>query len=262
MRIVFMALFATSSALRHHGTRILKNSARFRRIQELEGRQENLPNLPSDEEKELAGLWGKGDTYDSSLFSDEHRYFKKFHNNVFSALSNSIKGDHNLFYLDGNSAETTDALLSASRPLEPLQLYSANIFRETCDALSEKGINVHHGKGEEFLALSQVAFRGCYLDGCGGMTEPLIDMLEQILRPSNLETFSSLFVGFTLTRAAPCGTSLGDRESMVHRHIANLARASGFTTSRVSDDPPRQFEGGWLKEDDGVLTDWVRITRA
>ena len=251
-----MAFFTTSAAaLRHQGTRIHKNAARLRRMQELE----NQDNKLLSEEKELAGLWGKGDTYDSSLFSDVHKNFKKFHNEVFATLSKELEGHHNLFYLDGACAATTSALISAERPLK--SLYSANIFRGTCDALESQGINVHHGKGEDFLSASNsVVFRGCYLDSCGGKVEPLLDMIDQILRPSSLETFSSGFVGFTLTRASPCGTSLGDREAFLHRHIATLARASGFTTSRVSDDPPKQL-GEWLKEDDGVITDWVMITR-
>jgi len=59
-------------------------------------------------------------------------------------------------------------------------------------------------------------------------------MIDHILHPTKVTSLTSAFLGFTLTRAEPKGMSLGDREALVHRHIATLAREAGFTTSRVS----------------------------
>jgi len=161
-----------------NGNFITKNASRQRKIEELEQISKGASKeLNQSQEKQLAGLWSKGDTYDSTLHTENHREFKLFHNQgairqrnetvslsynanmlppgfslappaVFSSLSNSLKQDsRNLFYLDGPSAETTNELL-ASTSHTPATLYTSNMFEDTCKALSEKGINVNHGRGE------------------------------------------------------------------------------------------------------------------
>ena len=40
---------------------------------------------------EAEGILSKGDTYDASLFREDHRYFKEHHNRIFGTLSARLR---------------------------------------------------------------------------------------------------------------------------------------------------------------------------
>lgn len=71
-----------------------------------------------------------------------------------------------------------------------------------------------------------------------------------------------LAIGFTLTRAEPSGSSLGDRELEVLRALAAGCRSHDYEAPiHVADEPERWGLEAVGKEEDGVLTVWVMCKR-
>jgi hypothetical protein len=215
-------------------------------------------------------LLSRGDTYCPADYSAAHRAFKAEHNEVFALLAQRLGGaDARVFYLDGPDGGSTVAL--RARGFTTDQLHVANPHAETCAALSAPPASlVHLTQSRAELALAEprtaaTPFCAAYFDGCGGGTAPIIAMIQALLherRKPQLCAVRALAIGFTLTRAEPGGSSLGDRELQVTRALAAAARDAGFSPPiHVLDEP-----GGWGlpaagKEHDGTLTAWVVVMR-
>jgi hypothetical protein len=231
-----------------------KNQGRLRRIESLQ----QQPELSREQGAELAGLQSKGDPFDASLFAAAHIDFKAQHNHAFGVLANSAAerscSTPHVFYLDGQDGATSNALLQAG--FDPEHLNVANEYQETIEALEQQyGLTqCHVGRAEKVLVnLKEIPFVGAYLDGCGGTTGPVIEMVEALLTGKLATT---MCIGFTLTNADPSGRSLVDRIQDVTRACKDLAQAKNYSMSHVGDDPKR-FGVDPMRQYDTTTTCWL-----
>lgn len=268
----------------------------------------NGSDVSSASRAELAGLMRRGDTYDAGEFTAAHAEFKQQHNAIFVALTkwahSANDGDHgqdydgqrrpNVFYLEGSDGGTTAALRAAG--FQTSQLHVANVFEHTVAALLRSPHNLHreklvHGRAEDALSwdLATTDFAAVYLDGCGGATAPLIEMVQAVFTnerskhhvsghagragggggeefresgdggggaPSQAR--SRFAIGFTLTAAEPTGRPLADREQDVVRAVVSEAKALGYTTHHVGDQPCLyDIDPSTPKRMGGTLTTWL-----
>jgi hypothetical protein len=227
-------------------------------------------SLTDSEQKELNGLLRR-DTYAEESFSPEHSQFKEDHNAIFANLAEYCGGaEACCFYLDGPAGQTTASLLQAGFPRS--QLYTANWHSTTCEALQEAPQSLPHDhvvccRAAEALrsgtgAFGSVCFHGLYIDGCSGLTRPLVDCIEALFCASRASLLPPRFaVGCTLTEAEPSGTPVADREVVVHRALAAACRRVGYRMCHVADEP-------WLynadprtpKKQGTTLTFWMVCT--
>jgi hypothetical protein len=271
----------------------LKNEGRFRRMEQLRDQQDPLEH---SETLELSSLNKRGDPFNSSLFNDDHAYFKAQHNAAFVALalvlggggsgsgSDDIDSDTDIdidsasltttttttpatsttrrpvFYLDGDDGKSTDALLQAG--FSPSDLYVANEWKESVQALKESHHlpNCYHGRAQQVLKdhLSQVPFCAVYLDGCGGATQPVEEMIQGVFQGT---LASRMAIGFTLTNADRTGRELVDRIQDVTRVTNTLARQYGYDMVHVGDDPDRfGVDPDLPRKHDGTTTCWLVVS--
>ena len=233
----------------------------------------------------LRGLMSRGDTYQSENFTPAHLEFKAAHNAICIALAGWVAaGDdgrkQNVFYLDGNDGGTTAALRSAG--FDTMQLHVANMFEETVEALllpphSLDRDRIVHGRAEDALSghFSTTGMGVYYLDGCSGMTAPLIEMLQALFANQAIADRRvggsggvhsgrrrRLAIGVTLTEAEPTGRSLADREQDVVRALVSAGGEQGFTTARAQDHPEKYgIDGTALKKEGGTMTTWLVCER-
>ena len=233
----------------------------------------------------LRGLMSRGDTYDSAMFTPPHLEFKAAHNAICIALAEWVAagGDGrkpNVFYLDGSDGGTTVALRCAG--FHTSQLHVANMFEETVEALllpphSLDRDRIVHGRAEDALSghFRTADIGVYYLDGCSGMTAPLIEMLQALFANQALadrrvgggggvhgKWRRRLAIGFTLTEAEPTGRSLADREQDVVRALVSAGGALGFTSARAQDQPQEYgIDAATLKKQGGTMTTWLVCER-
>ena len=155
------------------------------------------------------------------------------------------------FVLDGADAASTRALADAG-----VDVYVANPFPATAEALRQCGATVVEARAEDYLPTADVAFGAIYLDGCSGAPEPLVECAAYL--DSGVELPEAFAVGFTLTLAEPQGREIADREQTVVRAWSAAAGKRGYVCRRPFDDaepdpPPRSS--------DGVLTTWLVFER-
>lgn len=266
------SLLAKAASGGHANQLLHKNAARHRRLEELrrtvEDDEVDAPRL----EKEYAGLIRLGDPYDPHLFSDEHAQFKTSHNEAFASLAQNLCDDDeddgcNVFYLDGPDGGTTSHLLEAGFHLD--NLYVANEWEESVLALQSEPFHLSAencvlGRAQDVLLgdnWNEVEFAAYYLDGCGGQTEPIIEMVDAIFCRNSLP--NQFGVGFTLTQAEPGGRELLDRVQDVTRHIFAKARSSGYDMRHVGDDPERYgVDIDLSRKHDHTCTSWVVCSRS
>lgn len=257
--------------------RRLQHDAREHRISFLET---SSGILKTASRKELRGIMGKGDTYDASLFSEEHAAFKATHNRIFAELgtrmteASSEKGEGLFFYLDGVDGSTTKALL-ASSSINGGQLLTANRHIETCDAITKVAdscggstVRVIHDTALSALSThpqtgSIVAY---YFDACSGLVEPLLDIFKVVLEPGDKHRrHPEICFGVTLTNACPSGESLLDREQRLLSQVKQLSAAVGYKyMHRVADEPERWGIRGSTplpRFVDQCLTTWIVVSR-
>ena len=266
-------LLATTGSDGHANQLLHKNAARHRRLEELrrtlEDDEIDAPRL----EKEYAGLIRLGDPYDPHLFSAEHAHFKTSHNQAFASLSQNLCNDEddkdddgcNVFYLDGPDGGTTTHLLGNGFARD--NLYVANEWEDSIAALQSEPLNLSAencicGRAQTVLRsnFDHVEFAAYYLDGCGGQTEPLMEMINAIFSRSVLP--NQFGVGFTLTQAEPGGRELLDRVQDVTRHVFAKARSSGYDMRHVGDDPERYgVDINLSRKHDYTCTSWVVCSR-
>jgi hypothetical protein len=240
-------------------------------------------SMDSREVKKLNSMLRSGDPYDASHFSPEHAIFKEQHNDIFAILAGycSSNTDPCVFYLDGADGGTTRFLRHAG--FKTQQLYSANLFGDTVEALrNDPTISLRHitsGRAEEALAgcFAHVQFAAIYLDGCGGVTRPIIAAVNAALEasfkqrlkkevgsPLEIVPLPQLAIGFTLTNAEPTGRALSDREQDVVRAVVAAAKRAGYegpaAVRHVGDDPERYgINPMTCKREQGTLTTWLII---
>mmetsp|Transcript_22027 Transcript_22027/g.63157 ORF Transcript_22027/g.63157 Transcript_22027/m.63157 type:complete len:298 (-) Transcript_22027:1630-2523(-) len=242
-----------------------KNEARHRRLEEL---RRTLDSNEQDEmnvriEKEYQGLVSLGDPYDPDLFTSDHAEFKMSHNEAFASLARNLGDDkvYPVFYLDGPDGGTTSYLLAAG--FDCTDLYMANEWKESVSTLRSDPFHMpaEHcllGRAQDVLRddFVDVEFVAYYLDGCGGQTEPVMEMVSSILSRKNLA--KRLAIGFTLTQAEPSGRELIDRVQDVTRYIMTSTKAIGYGMRHVGDDPESYGVNPELsRKHDGTCTSWV-----
>jgi hypothetical protein len=269
----------------------LKNEGRHRRIEHLRNQKDPLEH---SEILELASLNKRGDPFNSQNFNDDHADFKAQHNAAFVALALGLGlgGDSDcdniaslttttsttrrpVFYLDGDDGASTIALLQAGFP--PSDLYIANEWEESVQALKESHNLPHcyHGRAQEVLKyhpqVSEIPFCAFYLDGCGGATQPVEDMIQSIFQRGSSSCCctthrhrhlaSRMAIGFTLTNADTLGRELVDRIQHVTRATNTLARQYGYDMVHVGDDPERFGVDPELpRKHDGTTTCWLVVS--
>jgi hypothetical protein len=250
--LVLVSSLNNSAAQRKH--RRLKNEGRHRRIEHLQ----NEDHRTSNESRELESLQIFGDPYDSSLFESAHVGFKQAHNQAFCTLVRQLSDTGPLIYLDGSDGATTRALLEAGIP--PSNLHVANEWSETVDCLVKEfgdEIHVHCGKLQD-MDCSDIPFVGAYLDGCGGATEPIVNMVDTIL---DGKIAHEMVLGFTLTNAEPTGQPLVDRIQDVTRHVTT--NSLGYSMYHVGDDPERFGVDPNLPRQHGTTTTcWLVLNKS
>lgn len=271
MNVVLWLTFASAAGLSTPPgawqQRVHRGAARLRRIQEL---QLSPATLTASESRELQGLLNRGDPYNATEHSAQHRQFKAAHNRIFATLAASAGGSAGApaFYLDGADGATTEVLLAAGFDTE--QLYTTNLFHDTCATLREDhGLqHVCLGSAEQELScppLCTTPFVAYYLDGCSGQVAPLVEMVRAVFHERRVDVNPArLVLGFTLTRAEPTGRSLGDRELDVLRAIAAGCRARGYLPPSHPLEEPAVWglEEDAGKQEGGTLTTWVVCERA
>ena len=254
----------------------LKNEGRYRRMEHLRNQQDPLEH---SETLELFSLHQRGDPYNSSLFDADHADFKAQHNAAFVALALVLGGGGGggdsdtaslttttrrrpVFYLDGDDGATTNALLQAGFPSS--DLYIANEWKESVQTLKEAHNytlpHCYHGRAQQVLQdyLLQIPFCAVYLDGCGGATQPVNDMIQCVFQGPMA---SRMAIGFTLTNADPTGRELVDRIQDVTRATNTLARQYGYDMVHVGDDPDRFGVDPHLpRKHDGTTTCWLVVS--
>ena len=253
-----------------------KNEARHRRLEELR-RTLDVQQQGADSsdtitstsrskiEKEYDGLLSLGDPYDPSLFTRSHMKFKTSHNEALASLVRNLcdepKGGCPVFYLDGPDGGTTSHLLAAGFNSD--QLYVANEWEKSVSVLRSNPYdliaeNCQLGRAQDALRVhwDDVEFVAYYLEGCGGQTDPIVQMVSSIFSRNGLAT--RFAIGFTLTQAEPSCRELIDRVQDVTRHITKNAKAKGYDMRHVGDDPERYGVSPDLnRKHDGVCTSWV-----
>ena len=197
----------------------------------------------------LKRLLAKGDPWDAKDFSAAHRAFKASHNAVLARFARRYGAA--AFALDGADAASTRALAEIG-----VDVYVANPFPATAEALRQCGATVVEARAEDYLPTADVAFGAIYLDGCSGAPEPLVECAAYL--DSGVELPEAFAVGFTLTLAEPQGREIADREQTVVRAWSAAAGKRGYVCRRPFDDaehdpPPRSS--------DGVLTTWLVFER-
>ncbi|GMH91482.1 hypothetical protein TL16_g12071 [Triparma laevis f. inornata] len=232
-----LPLFTTNA---RNNQLIHKSNARQSRLEHLTSQSD----LNSTERLELTGLRARGDTYNSSLFTETHVHFKNLHNTIFSTLTNI---DDTLFYLDGPQSTTTRHLLATGYDND--KLYTANYFGETVAELKRLIPNVFEGSASEVLKSLDVNFDGYYLDSCTGSTSKIIEILNTI-------TFNKprTVLGITLTNSSPDGSSIINRVIELNQWLYSQ---DGVKVESVCDEPRRWGVEGEVKfEDEGVVVLW------
>lgn len=245
-----------------------KREAQFRRIEYLNSNRDRLeyPQL-----RELEGLQSKGDPFDANLFGDDHVAFKQAHNSILARLatiSASAAGtppsEASVFYLDGFDAATTQTLLTAG--FSPKNLFVANDWSATVQALSVFNINCHHGRAQDVLceeSTVKIPFCAAYLDGCGGAPEPVIEMVQALFGSMiHHSPPPCLAIGFTLTSAEPTGRELLDRIQDVSKAIFQEAKQMGYQMKHVGDDPESYgLSPNISRKHEGTSTSWIYCER-
>ena len=256
-----------------HANQLLhKNEARHRRLEELRrtlespsssGRSQDDAIDATRLEKEYAGLRSLGDPYDPNLFTSEHAQFKTSHNEAFASLARNLCADSacNVFYLDGPDGGTTSHLLDTG--FAHTDLYVANEWEDSVSALQSEPFHLSAencilGAAKDVLRnnFDDVEFTAYYLDGCGGQTEPIMEMIDAIFSRKSMP--SSFGIGFTLTQAEPLGRELIDRVQDVSRHIMAKSKERGYDMRHVGDDPERYgVDPNLSRKHDSTCTSWI-----
>ena len=270
-RILPPKLFAKAGS--GHANQLLhKNGARHRRLEELRrtlaepsssGRSQDDAVDATRLEKEYASLRSLGDPYDPALFTFEHAQFKTSHNEAFVSLARHLCADSacNVFCLDGPDGGTTSYLLDAG--FNHANLYVANDWKDSVSALQSEPLHLPSqncilGTAQDVLRndFDDVEFTAYYLDGCGGQTEPILEMVDAIF--SRKSTPSTFGIGFTLTQAEPLGRELIDRVQDVTRHIMAKSKERGYDMRHVGDDPQRYgVDPNLSRKHDSTCTSWI-----
>ena len=254
-----------------HANQLLhKNEARHRRLEELRRTLAEPSSSGQDDaidatrlEKEYAGLRCLGDPYDPNLFTSEHSQFKTLHNEAFASLARDLCADSvcNVFYLDGPDGGTTSHLLDAG--FTHASLYVANEWEESVSVLQTDPFHLSTqncilGAAQDVLRnnFDDVEFTAYYLDGCGGQTEPITEMIDAIF--SRESTPSAFGIGFTLTQAEPLGRELIVRVQDVSRHIMAKSKERGYDMRHVGDDPELYgVDPNLNRKHDSTCTSWI-----
>ena len=84
-----------------------------------------------------------------------------------------------------------------------MEVYVANPFPATAEALRQCGATVVEARAEDYLPTADVSFGAIYLDGCSGAPEPLVACAAYL--DSGVELPPAFALGFTLTLAEPQG---------------------------------------------------------
>ena len=227
---ILLLFYSTVQAAAPPGDRMkrLQFDAREKRLSLLEHKKRVDQNFGLDPrlEKELTGLYTKGDTYDATLFSQEHTAFKTAHNTIFKELSYKLAtSNERLLYLDGRDASTTKVLLSSSL-FNGNQLVTVNRHLDTCSAIKAVADTYESVGGREVSVVHDSAVQALkdlekftpptvsyYFDCCGGAVEPLLEMAAAITcETKRLWQPDGIALGFSLTNASPSGAILIDRE--------------------------------------------------
>lgn len=226
-----------------------------------------------------------------------------------------------VFYLDGPDGATTRALLDAGFARE--DLYVTNEWKETwtsllgapfwlakenCvwgraqDVLQAKASSSEWNENNDGLendddndddvfnqhrsvCWGNIPFVACYLDGCGGKPEPIIEMIAALFGDQGPATTTAttknhvnvadknenqnqfllaptMAIGFTLTAAEPDGRELLDRVQQVTRATMTIARDKGYDMRHVGDNPTEYgVSVDLLKKHQGISTSWMMCTR-
>lgn len=248
----------------------------------LENRVTYIQNLPGvlteDQQKELEGLLRVRDSfeeqYDPNSFSDEHKQFKRIHNEAFVALARYCHkdrgddGEPNVFYLDGPDMGTTICLEENRFDLSTC--YVANRHLSTCKILRQRlaDENVICCTAAEALTphdimtdddkdrshnFYNVDFAAYYFDGCGGFVPHIIGMITAaLIRSSPAKTTA---VGFSLMGG---NRDVVEKELMICQALAVIARTRNMQTRHVLDDPGRYGVPLKIaKTEGGTFTSWI-----
>ena len=156
---------------------------------------------------------------------------------------------------------------------EMTKIKSAVVSRASCAVVAARvglGELVILGKGmigrrelpQSVLASVYESVVGAlYLDGCGGMTAPIIGCVDALFNKRRLLPDRICF-GYTLTEAEPTGRSLADREVDVNRAVMAACRSHSYQLLHVSDDPERfGVDPNTLKREGGTMTSWLVLER-
>ena len=225
----------------------LKDEAR-RRTRRFKAQKRAERTFSSSDGDLRARLLAKGDPWDATDFSGAHRAFKASHNDVLARFARRYGAA--AFALDGADAASTRALAKAG-----VDVYVANPFPATAEALRQRGATVVEARAEDYLPTAGVSFGAMYLDGCSGAPEPLVECAKYV--ESGVELPPAFAVGFTLTLAEPQGREIADREQTVVRAWSAAGHRRGYICRRPFDaepDPPP-------RSSDGVLTTWLVFER-
>ena len=260
--------------------------------------------LSQSEQKELQGLLSTNfvEQYSSENFSNDHRAFKDGHNQVFLKLcmycqranddnANEKDTKINVFYLDGPCARTTQTLLST---LDASQCYTANRHASTCEALmmhsttstsmtptmttTKQGvppkIHIAHASAADALrtTFQNVTFQAYYLDGCGGYTPQIMDMIQASIfhnrnddhdhHPSTFLLSTPIAIGFSILGG---GRDCMDKEQDIIQSLVKLVKPLGCRVNRVGDDPlfyGVEEERLLQKIESMTMTTWCMIEKA
>jgi hypothetical protein len=281
-RKVAVATTTTTTAAANN-TRRLKNQGRHRRIEVLLENSTSASSLTPNESRELENLQLLGDPYNASLFPDAHVDFKQQHNQAFCDLLLHTQTQTQtqqpqpqillgpVIYLDGADGGTTRVLLERGIPAD--RLHVVNDWPDTVQTLQEdyQDIHLYLGKLQDMDCTTQLLpssfFAGAYLDGCGGLTQPILDMVANILPPEASTSTTQqqqqqqqhqMVLGFTLTNAEPTGRPILDRIQDVTRYIRGAAASRGYIMHHVGDDPERfGVDPNLMRQHETTTTSWV-----
>jgi hypothetical protein len=268
----------TTKSTAPSASRRLKNQGRHRRIEVLLQKSATANSLTPNESRELENLQMLGDPYDASIFPEAHTCFKQQHNQAFCDLLSSTQSSSSsaslgpVIYLDGADGATTRVLLDAG--IQADRLHVVNEWPDTVATLQKQYPEMHlySGKLQDMDCAKNLAFVGAYLDGCGGSTQPILDMVAAVLQGQNSTATGSItsssnstqmVLGFTLTNAETTGRPVLDRIQDVTRYIRGAAQSVGFDMMyHVGDDPERfGVDPNLMRQHETTTTSWVVLIR-
>jgi len=205
------------------------------------------------------------------------------HNDTVDDDDNGKEEDPNVFYLDGADGATSSALEKSG--FDPSCCYVANRHLETCQILQNRlpEKNVIHCTAAEALtptvadtgsdddatgtdfddnpSFSDVDFSAYYFDGCGGFVPHIVGMMTAaLIRPAaspEQQQRKTTAVGFSLMGG---NRDVIEKELVICRALAIIARTRGMRTRHVLDDPGRYgIPMEIAKTEKGTFTSWMLL---